>query len=237
LDNTVPRGVVVERIEHKSDVIEIKNFLTKEECKNLIDYFEGYSQGWQMTCFFNARVMDPLAPYEAGTATEVSDSYIKNLRTKLKVEAEKVFSRELRNLSLSSHKWLTGAFADFHSDNTELDGTPNAWRENKLVTIVYLNDDYQGGNLVFRDHDIDIAPEGGTVVVFDVGYQNIHGVTEVTGGTRWTMLASFDYADSEYPAEYWEEKERELEETKLYYESQHSEWEALISNSVSEIKE
>lgn len=224
------------RIEHKSDVVEIKNFLTKEECRNLIDYFEGYSQGWQMTCFFNARVMDPLAPYEAGTDTGVSDVYIKNLRTRLQNEAEKVFSRDLRNLSLSAHKWLTGAYADFHSDNTELDGTPNAWRENKLVTIVYLNDDYQGGNLVFRDHDIDIAPEAGTVVVFDVGYQNIHGVTEVKSDTRWTMLASFDYADSVYPPEYWEEKERELEDTKRYYEAQHAEWQELQINPDNDTK-
>ena len=142
-----------------------------------------------------------------------------------KALAEEVFSRELKNLSLSAHKWLPGAFADFHSDNTEMDGTPNARRENKLVTIIYLNDDYEGGHLVFRDHPIDIAPKAGTVVVFDVGYENIHGVTEILSGQRWTMLASFDYADSVYPPEYWEEKNRELAQTAEVHKEQRAGWE------------
>lgn len=219
-------------IEHKPDVVEVKNFLTREECKNLVEYYESYSQAWQMTCFFNARVMDPLEPWrnESLPNSQIDEQFIRELRVKFQNLAEDIFKRDLRNLSLSAHKWLPGAFADFHSDNSELDGTPNAWRENKLVTIIYLNDDYEGGNLIFRDHDIDIAPEAGTVVVFDVGYENVHGVTEVLSGTRWTMLASFDYADSEYPQEYWEEKERELEDTRKYYEAQHAEWQELQSD-------
>jgi predicted 2-oxoglutarate/Fe(II)-dependent dioxygenase YbiX len=150
---------------------------------------------------------------------------MKSLRAKFQEVAESIFNRELKNLSLSAHKWLVGAFADYHSDNTELDGTPNAWRENKLVTILYLNDDYEGGELVFKDHPIKISPKAGTLVVFDVGFDNIHAVTEVTSGTRWTMLSSFDYADSEYPESYWEEKRVELEETAKIHEKQHAEWE------------
>ena len=73
-----------------------------------------------------------------------------------------------------------------------------------------------------------IAPEAGTVVVFDVGYENIHGVTEVTSGQRWTMLASFDYADSTYPDEYWEQKQKELEQTAKIHEQQHQQWEQGI---------
>lgn len=216
----------MERIVHKEDVVEVKNFLTKEECKALIDYYESDAESWQMTCFYNARVMDPLAPWRSSQHTlEIDEEYMRNLRRKFHELAEDIFDRELKNLTLSSHKWLPGAFAGFHSDNTELDGTPNAWQENKLVTILYLNDDYEGGHLIFRDHPIDIAPEAGTVVVFDVGFDNVHGVTEIESGSRWTMLASFDYADSVYPEEYWELKQKELEETAKIHEEQHSQWE------------
>lgn len=217
----------MEIITHKNDVFEVENFFTKEESKALVDYFEAGKDSWQHTCFYNARVMDPIAPWQTGKSEVIDEDYMKSLRFKLQQLAEKLFSRDLKNLSLSAHKWLEGAFADYHSDNTELDGTPNAWRENKLVTIIYLNDDYSGGELVFRDHQIKIAPKTGTVVVFDVGIDNVHGVTEVSAGNRWTMLASFDYADSTYPPEYWEQKRLELEETAKIHQEQRQEWEVL----------
>ncbi len=212
---------------HKEDVVEVQDFLSEQECLDLIAYYESKPDLWQHTCFYNARVMDPIAPWQSDKSMAIDETYMRSLRTKLQQLAEQVFSRELKNLSLSAHKWLEGAFADYHSDNTELDGTPNAWRENKLVTIIYLNDDYAGGDLVFRDHPIKISPKTGSVVVFDVGIDNVHGVTEVESGSRWTMLASFDYADSTYPDSYWEEKRLELEETKKIHEEQRSEWESV----------
>jgi hypothetical protein len=217
----------MELIHHKVDVVEVKNFLTKQECDALIDYYESSSNSWQLTCFYNARVMDPFEPWrnESLPGSEIDERFLRELRIKFQDLAENVFKKDLKNLSLSAHKWLPGAFADFHSDNSELDGTPNAWQENKLVTILYLNDNYEGGHLVFKDHPIDIAPEAGTVVVFDVGYENIHGVTEILSGQRWTMLASFDYADSVYPPEYWEQKNKELAETAEIHREQREGWE------------
>jgi hypothetical protein len=216
-------------VEHKSDVVEFKGFFSREEAKDLVDYFESSPSSWELTCFYNARVMDPLEPYKLGTSPRFDESFMKSLRVRLQDVAQKVFSKNLVNLSLSAHKWLPGAFASYHSDNTELDGKPNAWRENKLVTIIYLNDDYEGGHLVFRDHEIDIAPEAGTVVVFDVGIDNVHAVTEVVSGQRWTMLASFDYEGSTYPPEYWEEKKRETAEALEYNAQQHKDWESRKS--------
>ncbi len=212
---------------HRQDVFEVEDFLTTSEAQDLIDYYESDPESWQQTCFYNARVMDPIAPWQSDKSESIDETYMKSLRFKLQQLAESLFNRELKNLSLSAHKWLEGAFADYHSDNTELDGTPNAWRENKLVTIIYLNDDYSGGDLVFRDHPIKISPKAGTVVVFDVGIDNVHGVTEVISGTRWTMLASFDYADSTYPEDYWEQKRLELEETARIHQEQRQEWDAI----------
>ncbi len=212
---------------HRQDVFEVEDFLTTSEAQDLIDYYESDPESWQQTCFYNARVMDPIAPWQSDKSESIDETYMKSLRFKLQQLAESLFNRELKNLSLSAHKWLEGAFADYHSDNTELDGTPNAWRENKLVTIIYLNDDYSGGDFVFRDHPIKISPKAGTVVVFDVGIDNVHGVTEVISGTRWTMLASFDYADSTYPEDYWEQKRLELEETARIHQEQRQEWDAI----------
>jgi hypothetical protein len=217
-------GGIMDKIVYKEDVVEFTEFFSPEECKKFIEYLNSASSEWQESCFYNERVMDPTAPLELKT-TEVFDKhYLDQLRVRLQEVAEQVFDRQLRNLSLSAQKWMTGSFANDHSDNSELDGTPNAWRENKLVTIIYLNDDYQGGELYFRDHNISIAPKLGSVVVFDVGINNVHGVKTITEGERITVMCSWDYADSVYPPEYWEQKEKELQETELLHEKQHEAW-------------
>lgn len=197
-------------IKHKSDIVEYKNFLTREESEKLISFLESSPNDWQITCFYNARVMFPYDPLKTDVTNHFTEKEIDALKSKFSDAAAKVFDRDLVVRGFSASKWMTGAFADYHADNAELDGTPNEWQDNKLVTIIYLNDDYEGGDLVFRDHDLRISPEAGTLVVFDVGINNVHGVTEVTSGTRYTILTSFDYAESDYPQEYWEKKAAEL---------------------------
>jgi len=62
------------------------------------------------------------------------------------------------------------------------------------------------------------------MVCFDVGIDNVHGVTEIESGDRYTMLLSWDFADSVYPEEYFIQKEKELAETLIAQEKQREEW-------------
>lgn len=217
----------MEKIIHRDDIVEYRDFFTPEECKMLIDYYESTPEEWQETCFFNARVMDPNAPRHKIPHSIIDKPYFDAMRDKLAAMSIEVFGKQVKNLSLSAHKWMPGAYADDHSDNSELDGRPNAWRENKFVTIIYLNDNYVGGKLYFRDHALSIAPKAGTMVCFDVGINNVHGVTRIESGDRYTMLLSWDFADSVYPPEYFEEKEKEIMQTQIEQEKQRERWRLL----------
>ena len=72
--------------------------------------------------------------------------------------------------------------------------------------MIYLNDNFEGGLLTFRDHELAFKPETGSFIVFDVGIKNVHAVTEVLSGQRYTMLGSYDYADSSYDKNFQEIK-------------------------------
>ena len=130
-------------IIHKSDIVEYKNVFTKEECDYIISYWKDLDD-WILSCFYNMYILSGNKPHtpEGGHA-------LRKFQLKSQELAEKVFNKKLKQISLSSHKWEPGAFAPDHSDNTELDGTPNAWQENKLVTMIYLNDNFDGGLLKF----------------------------------------------------------------------------------------
>jgi len=190
----------MKKIQHTKDIFEYESFLSEEECQNIIDGWNLHDD-WDLTCFYNAYVI-------AGKKTIQEDfkQKIHQLYAKFQKVAEESFGMPLKPLSQSAHKWTVGAYAADHADNAELDGTPNGWAANKLVTILYLNDQYEGGYLTFRDHNLAIKPKTGTLMVFDVGINNVHAVTEVTSGLRYTMLNSFDYVDSEYSVDLEKEK-------------------------------
>ena len=193
----------MKKIEHTKDIFEYENFLSEEECNFLIDGWNSQDD-WELTCFYNAYVISGKKDIEDAFKQKIHQMY-----DRFKTIAEQSFNIKLKPLSQSAHKWTVGAYAADHADNADLDGTPNGWAANKLVTILYLNDQYEGGYLTFRDHDLAIKPKIGTLMVFDVGINNIHAVTEVTSGVRYTMLNSFDYINSEYGVDLEQEKLKE----------------------------
>lgn len=58
------------------------------------------------------------------------------------------------------------------------------------VCSLILNDDYEGGELLFPDQDGSIRPKAGSMVMFP-GYYVAHGVGEIKKGTRRVLLVFF----------------------------------------------
>ncbi|XP_020659848.3 prolyl 3-hydroxylase 3 [Pogona vitticeps] len=83
-----------------------------------------------------------------------------------------------------------------HADNCLLDPEGNTcWKEppayiyRDYSAILYLNDDFQGGNLFFTEKDAvtvtaQVRPKCGRLVAFSSGGENPHGVWAVTQGRR-----------------------------------------------------
>jgi len=55
-------------------------------------------------------------------------------------------------------------------------------------TLIYLNDDYEGGEIWFPQYDnFSIKPEKGSLITFKGDEKTIHGVRAVTKGIRYTL--------------------------------------------------
>ncbi|KAB5587057.1 hypothetical protein PHYPO_G00008540 [Pangasianodon hypophthalmus] len=90
-----------------------------------------------------------------------------------------------------------------HVDNCILEPeTRQCWREapafthRDLSAILYLNDDFEGGELFFTDRDAKtitarVKPSCGRLVGFTSGPVNPHGVTAVTAGRRCALALWF----------------------------------------------
>jgi len=90
-------------------------------------------------------------------------------------------------------RWHEGIELQPHVDNMEPDGRPNISPHRSFSSILYLNDDYEGGETYFPGHRIRIKPTAGALLVFGAGPEYVHGITRVTRGLRYTYAGWFTY--------------------------------------------
>lgn len=103
-------------------------------------------------------------------------------------------------------KYPTGSYLKMHADSEGFYGDkPDPLRNydpnnlvsevlNECSSILYLNDDYDGGELYFEEFDLSIKPKSNQLVFFPSGCEFRHEVKPVLNGDRYT-LASFYTTD------------------------------------------
>ena len=111
---------------------------------------------------------------------------IQNYKTRMKMTAEKLF-----NLELDYDDYASPLGEDFHvagrkphfvtevhSDNLDID--KNKYEKymwsGHISNLLYLNDNYEGGELYFPEHDLMIKPKPGMLVSFPGNFWNRHGI-------------------------------------------------------------
>ena len=118
--------------QHKDDVFTIDNFLNEDECKRIIDYLEMSVQNdyikWNQISFYESYAMgfweydNNLIPFG------FDPKYFHSLKEKIKNAGEICFNNKLSEISYHAQKWTEGAFAGFHSDNSDEHGNPTAFQ-------------------------------------------------------------------------------------------------------------
>lgn len=81
-------------------------------------------------------------------------------------------------------KWNTGQKMGPHADGQ--DGNYGL----AYTMVMYLNDDYEGGEINFPNHDVQIKPKAGSLVMFPATGEFIHEVKPILSGTRYTVPCS-----------------------------------------------
>jgi hypothetical protein len=83
--------------------------------------------------------------------------------------------------------WPVGIHMPPHADNANPDGSRHAMAYRDFSGIIYLNDDFQGGEFYFTAHNTVIKPKKGMLVAFTAGFYHEHAVLRVAGTPRLTM--------------------------------------------------
>lgn len=62
----------------------------------------------------------------------------------------------------------------------------DAGKPNDIATLIYINSDYDGGDIYFPEYDISYKPEPGDLLTFPDNPDYVHGVKSISGGIRYT---------------------------------------------------
>lgn len=67
-----------------------------------------------------------------------------------------------------------GPHADQYDGNTRL----------RYSLVLYINDDYEGGELFFANHDVGVKPQAGSLAIFPSSYPYLHESKELISGAK-----------------------------------------------------
>lgn len=149
------------------DIILIeKKFLSREECCKLIEF---YNQNINQS--FKYRDTFPINTNKFQNITEKIENVCYNLNPLCQLDTHQIV------------KWPEGSKMSPHFDPSN----------DIFACLVYLNDDYLGGETCFKKKfffDKKIKPEVGKLVIFS-NSKILHWVNEVKNGTRYTLALWF----------------------------------------------
>jgi len=116
-----------------------------------------------------------------------ANKIVNDYRDKIKTTAEELFNIELEHDDYANQthlpdSLLAGRKPNFvtgiHSDIIDVDKTKYVeylWSHH-ISSLIYLNNNYSGGELYFPEHDLLIKPEPGMLVSFPGHFWNRHGI-------------------------------------------------------------
>lgn len=80
--------------------------------------------------------------------------------------------------------WLSGSLSPPHVDSMLF---PYKSRPLKFASICYLNEDFDGGELVLENIGLTIKPRAGMFVFYPVSEKYRHRVNKITNGVRYSL--------------------------------------------------
>jgi hypothetical protein len=85
---------------------------------------------------------------------------------------------------------------NIHADKQNMDGSPKSGCEDfDISAVLYLNDGFVGGELVFAWTGLRVAPAPGRVAIYGGGIEHAHYVDSLVGGDRWACPMWFSIAN------------------------------------------
>ena len=191
----------------KENIHVIENFIDSDDVKKIIGFARNIKE-WHNDQLENTYNEEGVCTYDASywndrqcTATilkrldsgiyDLIDHYI----AKMAKTMEDIFHVKLTSRPPCLIRWFGGIEQQPHADKQLNDGSPNPFPTYDINSLFYYNDDFEGGELYYPQHDIIVKPKPGLAVLHPGDFYYMHGVKPVISGERYTTPAFYTVVD------------------------------------------
>ncbi len=124
---------------------------------------------------------------------EHADTVTDIVKRAFRDEAEPFYGGKLKSLE-TPHilRYRVNSYYRPHADSDELNPDTRRWEkihDRDLSLLIYLDDDYEGGELAFPNFDFRLRPRAGMLVIFPSDFRYLHGAMPVTRGVRHAVVS------------------------------------------------
>lgn len=192
-----------------------RNAINKDECKKIIDSLESeltlgipgikwngaqvnekQDNDYVRNCVdfkFKKENLGPHLPFNQ-TLYDIHDSVEKSLDNCLR-HYESLWHLKMHyKEAFNFVKYNPGKYFKVHADH-------GPYYACTISAVVYLNDDYEGGELAFPRHDLVIKPQAGDIIMCPSNFVYEHASLEVFSGTKYCVVIMTDYNELHHQPE------------------------------------
>jgi hypothetical protein len=170
------------------NIYVIDNFLSNEEHQKLSNFVNKYDEtSWIKEPWTTERTQRESLPKDI-------IQLLKKIFQTARLNSINYYDIELDNDHRGEYlltKWSKGSNMKPHIDT-------DAQKHQHIVCMYYINDNYDGGEIVFPDYDLKIKPKSNSILMFPGNENYVHGVIEVSEGFRYTFGTRFVFAGSTF---------------------------------------
>lgn len=171
------------------NVLVMENYLDAPTCKRFIDYIE--KQAARDASMSNHPRRAFFCPVDKPTEALLGEVFFHAFSKVV----EPHFNLEIEWWELPQPlRYAQGGKYDVHSDCEDWKIDDNGighWvkeSDRDVSLLIYLNDDYEGGELEFADHKYRIKPKAGMLVAFPSHHGYQHAARPTTAGNRYVLV-------------------------------------------------
>jgi predicted 2-oxoglutarate/Fe(II)-dependent dioxygenase YbiX len=163
-------------------IVTVENLLSQEEADLLLNVAKNldiWNDSPYRNKYSNLDKLQEASPEAHQLIEQLSQRWHKHVSAFYNADLETYFNPLC--------KWAIGNDQKPHADKEWEDGTPADQNHYDIGSVIYLNDDYEGGEIYFTQHDISIKPKARSASAFPGDKYFLHGVTKVEKAERYTI--------------------------------------------------
>jgi len=179
----------------------VKEYISKDTAKFLIDSISPHLIETPREHVYGDLMGEEIvSPHSVGTYTDsanynVSIDVYNGLLSSINSLVSEKFESAHKVIGYFFSCMTDGAINEIHMDNCYKDENGEIHVAKKYLSkksgLLYLNDDYEGGELVFPDQGLSIKPESGSLIFFEGDHKKPHGVNMVISGPRYNLITFY----------------------------------------------